>query len=70
VLQVAALSSQEKAAELQARLRGIGISSHTEKAGELIKVKHRAAEQGRSRESARQAGPYRPVGLRDPCLTP
>jgi DedD protein len=39
VLQVAALSSQEKAAELQARLRGIGISSHTEKAGELIKVK-------------------------------
>ncbi|ALK98312.1 hypothetical protein AB595_07305 [Massilia sp. WF1] len=39
VLQVAALSSQEKAAELQARLRGEGISSHTEKAGELIKVK-------------------------------
>jgi DedD protein len=39
VLQVAALSSQEKAAELQARLRGAGISSHTEKAGELIKVK-------------------------------
>lgn len=39
VLQVAALSSQEKAAELQARLRGAGISSHLEKAGELIKVK-------------------------------
>jgi DedD protein len=39
VLQVAALSSQEKAAELQARLRGAGISSHTEKSGELIKVK-------------------------------
>ncbi|MGJ7914029.1 SPOR domain-containing protein [Massilia sp. LXY-6] len=39
VLQVAALSSLEKAAELQARLRGAGISSHTEKAGELIKVK-------------------------------
>jgi DedD protein len=36
---VAALSSQEKAAELQAKLRGAGISSHTEKAGELIKVK-------------------------------
>jgi DedD protein len=39
VLQVAALSSQEKAAELQAKLRAAGISSHTEKAGELIKVK-------------------------------
>jgi DedD protein len=39
VLQVAALSSQEKAAELQAKLRGAGISSHTEKSGELIKVK-------------------------------
>jgi DedD protein len=39
VLQVAALSSQEKAAELQAKLRGAGISSHTEKAGDLIKVK-------------------------------
>ncbi len=39
MLQVAALSSQEKAAELQAKLRGAGISSHTEKAGELIKVK-------------------------------
>jgi DedD protein len=39
VLQVAALSSQEKAAELQAKLRGAGISSHTEKAGDLVKVK-------------------------------
>jgi DedD protein len=39
VVQVAALSSQEKAAELQARLHGAGINSHTEKAGELIKVK-------------------------------
>jgi len=39
MLQVAAMSSQEKAAELQARLRGAGISSHTEKFGELIRVK-------------------------------
>jgi DedD protein len=39
VLQVAALSSQEKAAELQAKLRGAGISSHTEKSGDLVKVK-------------------------------
>lgn len=39
VVQVAALSSQEKAAELQAKLHGAGINSHTEKAGELIKVK-------------------------------
>jgi DedD protein len=39
VLQVAAMSSQEKAAELQAKLRGAGISSYTQKAGELIKVK-------------------------------
>jgi DedD protein len=38
-LQVAAMSSQEKAAEVQARLRGAGISSHTEKFGELIRVK-------------------------------
>ena len=38
-LQVAAMSSQEKAADLQARLRGAGISSHTEKFGELIRVK-------------------------------
>ncbi|QJE01143.1 hypothetical protein HH212_14795 [Massilia forsythiae] len=42
VLQVAAMSSQEKAAEVQARLRGAGISSYTQKAstssGELIRV--------------------------------
>jgi DedD protein len=38
-LQVAAMSSQEKAADLQARLRGAGISSHTEKFGDLIRVK-------------------------------
>jgi DedD protein len=38
-LQVAAMSSQEKAAELQARLSGAGISSHTEKFGELVRVK-------------------------------
>lgn len=39
VLQVAAMSSQEKAAEVQARLRGAGINSYTQKTGELIKVK-------------------------------
>jgi DedD protein len=39
MLQIAAMSSQEKAAELQARLRAAGISSHTEKFGELIRVK-------------------------------
>jgi DedD protein len=43
VLQVAALSSQEKAAEVQARLREAGISSYTQKtstpAGELIRVR-------------------------------
>jgi DedD protein len=43
VLQVAALSSQEKAAEVQARLREAGISSWTQKtttaAGELIRVR-------------------------------
>jgi DedD protein len=39
MLQVAAMSSQEKAAELQAKLRGAGISAHLEKAGELVKVK-------------------------------
>ena len=38
-LQVAAMSSQEKAADLQARLRSAGISSHTEKFGDLIRVK-------------------------------
>jgi DedD protein len=39
VLQVAAMSSQDKAAEVQARLRGAGINSYTQKTGELIKVK-------------------------------
>jgi DedD protein len=43
VLQVAALSSQEKAAEVQARLREAGISSYTQKtttpSGELIRVR-------------------------------
>ncbi|CAH0231865.1 Cell division protein FtsN [Massilia sp. Bi118] len=39
VLQVAAMSSQEKAAELQARLHSAGISSYTQKSGELVKVK-------------------------------
>ncbi|WP_322402244.1 SPOR domain-containing protein [Massilia luteola] len=43
VLQVAALSSPEKAAEVQARLREAGISSYTQKtntpAGELIRVR-------------------------------
>jgi len=39
VLQVAAMSSQEKAAEVQARLRDAGISSYTLKSGELIKVR-------------------------------
>jgi DedD protein len=39
VVQVAAMSSQEKAAELQAKLREAGISSWTQKAGELVKVK-------------------------------
>ena len=43
VLQVAALSSAEKAAEVQSRLREAGISSYTQKAttasGELIRVR-------------------------------
>lgn len=43
VLQVAALSSQEKAAEVQAKLREAGISSYTQKTstpnGELIRVR-------------------------------
>jgi DedD protein len=43
VLQIAALSSPEKAAEVQARLREAGISSYTQKtttpAGELIRVR-------------------------------
>ena len=43
VLQVAALSSQEKAAEVQAKLREAGIPSYTQKTttpnGELIRVR-------------------------------
>jgi DedD protein len=39
VLQVAALGSQEKVAELQARLRDAGIRSFTEKYHDLIRVK-------------------------------
>lgn len=43
VLQVAAMSSQEKAAEVQAKLRDAGISSYTQKtstpSGELIRVR-------------------------------
>jgi DedD protein len=39
VMQVAALSSQEKVAELQARLRESGIHSFTQRHGELIRVK-------------------------------
>jgi len=39
VVQVAALASQEKVAELQARLRAAGVSSFTEKSGELIRVR-------------------------------
>lgn len=39
VLQVAAMSSQDKAEDLQARLSGAGISSYTQKFGDLIRVK-------------------------------
>jgi len=39
VVQVAALGSQEKATELQERLRGAGIASFTQKSGELIRVR-------------------------------
>lgn len=38
VVQVAALASQDKVAELQARLRAAGVSAHTRKSGELIRV--------------------------------
>ena len=38
VVQVAALASEEKVAELQARLRAAGVSAHTRKSGELIRV--------------------------------
>ena len=39
VVQVAALGSQEKVTELQDRLRAAGISSFTQKSGELIRVR-------------------------------
>lgn len=39
VVQVAALASQEKVNELQGRLRAAGISSFTQKSGELIRVR-------------------------------
>jgi DedD protein len=39
VVQAAALGSQEKAAELQSRLRAAGISSFTQKSGELVRVR-------------------------------
>ena len=38
MVQVAALATEEKVSELQARLRAAGISSHTRKSGALIKV--------------------------------
>ena len=38
VVQVAALASEEKVAELQTRLRAAGVSAHTRKSGELIRV--------------------------------
>lgn len=39
VVQVAALATQQKADELQGRLRAAGVSSFTEKSGELIRVR-------------------------------
>ncbi|WP_020656861.1 SPOR domain-containing protein [Massilia niastensis] len=39
VVQVAALASQEKVSELQGRLRAAGVSSFTQKSGELIRVR-------------------------------
>lgn len=39
VVQVAALASQEKVTELQARLRAAGVASFTQKSGELIRVR-------------------------------
>ena len=38
VVQVAALASEDKVAELQTRLRAAGVSAHTRKSGELIRV--------------------------------
>jgi len=39
VVQVAALASQDKATEMQARLRGAGVHAYTEKAGALVRVR-------------------------------
>lgn len=39
VVQVAALATQEKVAELQTRLRAAGVSSYTQKSGALIRVR-------------------------------
>lgn len=39
VVQVAALATQEKVAELQSRLRAAGVSSYTQKSGALIRVR-------------------------------
>jgi DedD protein len=39
VVQVAALATEEKVNELQGRLRAAGVSSFTEKSGELIRVR-------------------------------
>ncbi|HBF52002.1 MAG TPA: SPOR domain-containing protein [Massilia sp.] len=58
VVQVAALASQEKVAELQARLRAAGVSAHTRKSGELIRVQvgpfgsREEAEKARARLSS------------------
>ncbi len=58
VVQVAALASQDKVAELQARLRAAGVSAHTRKSGELIRVQvgpfgsREEAEKARARLSA------------------
>ena len=58
VVQVAALASQEKVTELQARLRAAGVSAHTRKSGELIRVQvgpfgsREEAEKARARLSA------------------
>jgi DedD protein len=39
VVQVAALASQDKATEMQARLRAAGVTAYTEKAGSLVRVR-------------------------------
>ena len=58
VVQVAALASEEKVAELQARLRAAGVSAHTRKSGELIRVQvgpfgsREEAEKARARLSS------------------